>query len=673
MSETPSVSGGDSLAEIGHSLEDHVASPDAMPLRVLAVDSDELALASLSTFAQEEFVVTTAGSIEQARYELASGEIDCIVAEYGLPDGSSTELLDQLRAEGSDVPFVLFTDIPTELIAADAIESDVAKLVKKDCEQPDVALSDAINAATDDRRGLGDSPFGDLNDELVGLLLDAGIYLWDWDLARGTVKRWPSTEQLFDVAKSELEPVFDGFIRCVDSGHRESLKATLQQAIESGESYRTTYRLDIPHHPRVWIEEYGIPITDREGTATNLVGVARDVTESERRREDLEWERNLNRTFREALGQLQDRSELERTVAQLLSDYGYSVVWIGEWRADELRPRAVVGDDSIVDALDLNTPIPESAHRPTVRAARTSDPQFFSTFKDRTQKHWYREAYRQGIRGVGSLPLVHNGVFYGVVSVLTTSSGGFKAATRRHLSGLADTLAAVIHDVETRRSLAADRCITTTLQLDGVEYYLQDVLDRVDGAAITVEETIPQNDTQTVQYCSVEGASVDRFVDLAGDHGAVETATIVDGDAASCGQVLHGQETPETVLAALGVRVRSTRVEPRRVELTVETETKRGISAAVEALESHADHVTVRSCIERQDRSTSTPDDPLSTLTDRQRTVLRAAYQQGYFEQPRQNSATDVAESLDISHPTLLEHLRRAQGKLFAEQFEPTE
>ncbi|MFB6220470.1 MAG: helix-turn-helix domain-containing protein [Halolamina sp.] len=52
-------------------------------------------------------------------------------------------------------------------------------------------------------------------------------------------------------------------------------------------------------------------------------------------------------------------------------------------------------------------------------------------------------------------------------------------------------------------------------------------------------------------------------------------------------------------------------------------------------------------------------------LTDRQLEVLRTAYERGYFDQPRDANATELAEELGISRSTFTEHLVAAQRKLF--------
>ena len=44
--------------------------------------------------------------------------------------------------------------------------------------------------------------------------------------------------------------------------------------------------------------------------------------------------------------------------------------------------------------------------------------------------------------------------------------------------------------------------------------------------------------------------------------------------------------------------------------------------------------------------------------------MLRTAYLADYFESPRGSTSKEVAETLDITGPTVLYHLRRAQQKL---------
>jgi len=60
------------------------------------------------------------------------------------------------------------------------------------------------------------------------------------------------------------------------------------------------------------------------------------------------------------------------------------------------------------------------------------------------------------------------------------------------------------------------------------------------------------------------------------------------------------------------------------------------------------------------------PDETLEELTDRQQEVLEAALRSGYFEWPRESTAEEVADSLDISSPTLHNHLRKAENQILS-------
>lgn len=60
-----------------------------------------------------------------------------------------------------------------------------------------------------------------------------------------------------------------------------------------------------------------------------------------------------------------------------------------------------------------------------------------------------------------------------------------------------------------------------------------------------------------------------------------------------------------------------------------------------------------------------TPTDLLEGLTERQKEALELALREGYFSTPRKTNAHLLAEKLGIRHTTFLQHLRRAQERIF--------
>ncbi|NHN46639.1 helix-turn-helix domain-containing protein [Halostella sp. JP-L12] len=58
--------------------------------------------------------------------------------------------------------------------------------------------------------------------------------------------------------------------------------------------------------------------------------------------------------------------------------------------------------------------------------------------------------------------------------------------------------------------------------------------------------------------------------------------------------------------------------------------------------------------------------DSLDALTDRQREVVRTAYEMGYYEVPREVSTAEIAGELDLDGSTVAEHLQRAERNLLS-------
>ena len=63
---------------------------------------------------------------------------------------------------------------------------------------------------------------------------------------------------------------------------------------------------------------------------------------------------------------------------------------------------------------------------------------------------------------------------------------------------------------------------------------------------------------------------------------------------------------------------------------------------------------------------------PAALLSSRQQEVISLAHAEGYFDWPRNTELEPLAEKLDISHTTFLEHLRKAEAKILDETLKPS-
>jgi len=58
------------------------------------------------------------------------------------------------------------------------------------------------------------------------------------------------------------------------------------------------------------------------------------------------------------------------------------------------------------------------------------------------------------------------------------------------------------------------------------------------------------------------------------------------------------------------------------------------------------------------------PRDVLACLTDKQREIMVAAMKHGYFEYPKRINSEELAHKVGVSKSTVVEHLRKAEGRL---------
>ncbi|MFC7115935.1 bacterio-opsin activator domain-containing protein [Natronoarchaeum sp. GCM10025703] len=127
-------------------------------------------------------------------------------------------------------------------------------------------------------------------------------------------------------------------------------------------------------------------------------------------------------------------------------------------------------------------------------------------------------------------------------------------------------------------------------------------------------------------------------------------------------------------IADYGVSVVNITAEPTRATLSLEVPPKYDVRSVLELLESLYDRVELRSKSERDKREetsrefTSEIDD---RLTKRQRTSLKTAHMNGYFEWPREVDGEEVASTLGITRQTFHQHLRAAERKLVEAYIDP--
>lgn len=107
----------------------------AQSITVLHVDDEPNFADLVSVYLEREsdlLEVHTETEANAALERLDSDTIDCIVSDYDMPGIDGLELLDAVRQEHPDLPFILFTGKGSEAIASEAISAGVSDYLQKE-------------------------------------------------------------------------------------------------------------------------------------------------------------------------------------------------------------------------------------------------------------------------------------------------------------------------------------------------------------------------------------------------------------------------------------------------------------------------------------------------------------------------------------------------------------
>ena len=154
--QTTQNSGCESRMEYEYSGLKSVSGRDDERIKVLLVDDEPGVLDVTGIFLERSghFIVGCCDSAAAALNELEGGSYDAVVCDYEMPEMNGLELLFEIRSQGSDIPFVIFTGKGREEVVIEAINNGADYYIRKGGEPKSLfaELSHVITEAVDKRR-----------------------------------------------------------------------------------------------------------------------------------------------------------------------------------------------------------------------------------------------------------------------------------------------------------------------------------------------------------------------------------------------------------------------------------------------------------------------------------------------------------------------------------------
>jgi len=453
-------------------------------------------------------------------------------------------------------------------------------------------------------------------------------------------------------------------------------RETRRRVVEGDTTWgRVQATVDTPSGERVLETRYRLH-PEPDGEFRGSIGIIRDVTDRERRERELQRQRDglatldqinelLLETVRE-LVQTASREAVERTVCERLaaSDL-YRFAWVGRQAFDEERvePRVVAGDGAgYLDEVTITADESDTGAGPAGRALRTGAVQV-DHVDDESFDPWAAAARERGFTAAAAVPLRHDRTVYGVLAVYTDREAAFDERERAGLDVVGRTVGTVIHAARSRDLLFADAVVELEFDLTGADAPLV-ATARDLGCSFSLEGYVAAGE-RWLLYLSTTGGDPATAVETIRTTDGVESARLLaeTADGARVEVAVADSSLLHAVTGA-GATLQTAVAGPDEAHVVVEAPATVDTRAIVdEVLRTYeAASLVAHRERDRPASATGRPEDLLSSLTDRQREALEAAYRAGYYSWPRESTAEEVAASLGLSGPTLHGHLRKAQA-----------
>jgi len=405
---------------------------------------------------------------------------------------------------------------------------------------------------------------------------------------------------------------------------------------------------------------------------TGLVRRIETAVEADRSRRALARERRSKEALLETVTASTTRSELGESICEQLVDSGYACAWIAVLDDDRgVVPLSAAGEVAYLEAALTPGTRPADSTEPTLRALDETTPVVCSlaTIEEVPAESgdWLQSAVDHGFVSVAAIPISHNGVYFGVLTVYSRNP---QIDTREQalLGEYAETVGYTFQTTAWKRTLLSSASPTVEFTIRGEGHPLLALAAALPGEPMLRATTvIPRNSREVLYVTTVEGVTE---ADLSAAVNITDTVISIDyyrtDDSIQCGLVAESP-APETRLVDVGVSLSETIVSREHARMLAVLGGETTVQQCVDALSERCGDDSVTT-LWTTDKSTPSKTGAVDDLTDRQRQVLELAIEAGYFERPRHNNTGELAATLDISRATFTQHLRAAQRKLFADK-----
>lgn len=390
--------------------------------------------------------------------------------------------------------------------------------------------------------------------------------------------------------------------------------------------------------------------------------------ELSQQRSELETINEVNQLVQQLIQQLVDtgtEEEVYRTVCDRIaaSDFCESA-WIGtvEPEAGTVLQATGTGVSDEYLALIESIPLARLADGIVAEAIRTQSIQVVRQYKTRQIGG---DEEPQTSEATMAVPLSNDSRVFGVLVVTSTQNNAFSDTATNGFRVLSDVIGFTIRATLNRELLHSDTVTELEFKVTDPQCLPIGLSEHL-GCQIQLEGMTQRSGGKVLCYLHADRDTPDDVVAVTDEMEMVEACRIVDErDDGLLLEVIASMPLVQ-LFADIGASIPTVIATDGEARIVVEglPGTSREIVQAFDERYENVDLLTKRE-VNRPVNKTGTLREHLEeTLTDRQRTVIEAAFTAGYYEWPRKSSAEELADAIGIAASTLHQHLRKAERKI---------
>ncbi|WP_336036049.1 helix-turn-helix domain-containing protein [Halobacterium yunchengense] len=187
-------------------------------------------------------------------------------------------------------------------------------------------------------------------------------------------------------------------------------------------------------------------------------------------------------------------------------------------------------------------------------------------------------------------------------------------------------------------------------------------------------EMVPRADGEYAEFFDVTGVSPERVAALVADRDTVDATLVTEYEDGGLFEFVVSGRCPAVELGELGALPREVEGVDGRGRIVAEIPPGRDPSVVVESFLAENPDAELAAKREKDGVNPLFADSSFrqvlrTHLTERQREVLRAAFEAGYYDWPRESTGSEVASELGITSATFSEHVHAAERKLLSVLF----